>query len=57
MGCLEPQLAEAFYFYRTDRVRFTGPTFIGDTTIHAESEVIARAEQGGRGGLVSSDSE
>ena len=38
--------------YGSDAVRFTAPTFIGDT-IHLESEVLARVDrQGGRDGVV-----
>lgn len=46
---MEPRLVVAFY--GMDHVRFTGPTFIGDT-IHAESEVVEREDRGDRGGLV-----
>lgn len=46
---MEPRLVVAFY--GMDHVRFTSPTFIGDT-IHAESEVVGREDRGDRGGLV-----
>jgi len=35
-------------FYGMDKVRFVGPTFIGDT-IHVESEVIEKTERGHEG--------
>jgi acyl dehydratase len=38
-------------FYGMDHVRFTGPTFIGDT-IHAELEVVDKQEKGPDRGLV-----
>jgi len=46
---MEPRLVVAFY--GMDRVRFTGPTFIGDT-IHVETEVVVREDRAERGGLV-----
>ncbi len=46
---MQPELVVAFY--GLDHVRFTAPTFIGDT-IHAETEVIAREDRGAEAGLV-----
>ncbi|SFR04573.1 MaoC/PaaZ C-terminal domain-containing protein [Desulfoscipio geothermicus] len=39
-------------FYGIDNLRFTGPTFIGDT-IHAELEVVGKKEKGPDRGVVS----
>ncbi len=39
-------------FYGMDRVRFVGPTKIGDT-IHVEAEVTDKREKGDMGGVVS----
>jgi 3-hydroxybutyryl-CoA dehydratase len=47
---LRPSLVRAFY--GLDRVRFTAPTFIGDT-VHVESEVESKEDRGTQGGLVS----
>lgn len=47
---LRPALVRAFY--GLDRVRFTAPTFIGDT-LHVESEVESKEDRGAQGGLVS----
>jgi 3-hydroxybutyryl-CoA dehydratase len=38
-------------FYGMDKVRFVGPTKIGDT-IHVEAEVVERKEKGELGGVV-----
>ena len=38
-------------FYGMDRVRFVGPTKIGDT-IHVEAEVTEKKDKGERGGVV-----
>ncbi|MCC6198512.1 MAG: MaoC family dehydratase N-terminal domain-containing protein [Burkholderiales bacterium] len=48
----DPELIEAFY--GADRLRFTKPTFIGDT-LHAESEIAALRDKGGRHGVVTLD--
>jgi len=39
-------------FYGIDNLRFTGPTFIGDT-IHAELEMVGKKEKGPDRGVVS----
>jgi 3-hydroxybutyryl-CoA dehydratase len=39
-------------FYGMEQVRFTNPTFIGDT-IHVEDEVIEKTDKGDKGGVVS----
>jgi acyl dehydratase len=39
-------------FYGMDGVRFTAPTFIGDT-LHVEAEVVEKVDKGERGGVVS----
>lgn len=46
---LDPEMVLAFY--GMDRVRFTAPTFIGDT-IQVVSEVAGLTDRGERGGLV-----
>jgi acyl dehydratase len=51
---LEPGWVVAFY--GMDRVRFTNPTFIGDT-IHVESEVVGKDDKGPRGGVITFQTE
>ena len=38
-------------FYGMDKLRFTGPTKIGDT-IHVEGEVLDKEDKGSKGGVV-----
>ena len=38
-------------FYGMDKLRFTGPTKIGDT-IHVETEVVEKEDKGRKGGVV-----
>ena len=45
----EPDIISAFY--GMERVRFTNPTFIGDT-LHVELKVIDLLERNSRGGIV-----
>ncbi len=40
-------------FYGMEKLRFTGPTKIGDT-IHVESEVVEKDDKGSKGGVVTS---
>jgi len=40
-------------FYGMEKLRFTGPTKIGDT-IHVESEVLEKDDKGRKGGVVTS---
>lgn len=46
---LDPEFVQAFY--GMDRVRFTAPTFIGDT-VHVETVVVDLEERDATGGVV-----
>ena len=50
-GFMDLSQGRVIAFYGLDHVRFTGPTFIGDT-IHMELEVIEKKEKGPDRGLV-----
>ncbi|MGB9802633.1 MaoC/PaaZ C-terminal domain-containing protein [Desulfofundulus sp.] len=50
-GFMDLSEGKVIAFYGLDHVRFTGPTFIGDT-IHVELEVVEKKEKGPDRGLV-----
>jgi acyl dehydratase len=51
IGLLSVEPSSTVAFYGFDKLRFTGPTKIGDT-IHVETELTDKEDKGAKGGVV-----